>query len=257
MRSKYVSIERRSEIFNYPNPKMSSVTLSSTCAQYSSLILVITQLSILAMNIAAYHLHWQKRVFDLVLSIFLLISLFPLFVFVSIAVALSSGLPIFFTQNRTGFQKKTFKIIKFRTMRNDAQETKKSLVKKNEAPWPMFKMDHDPRFTTIGRFLSHTGIDELPQLVNVLMGKMSITGPRPLPIEEARKLPSSWNFRYKTRPGIVSHWALSKDRYKSLEDWRKLEKKELINGSLKADIQLILRSVFFILKSNMRFFIRK
>lgn len=205
------------------------------------------------MHIASYHLSWQKRAFDLVVSISLLIALLPLFIAVTLAILFSSGLPIFFYQKRTGHQRKPFFIMKFRTMRKDADEIKKKLLKNNEAPWPMFKMENDPRFTKIGKFLSHTGIDELPQLINVIRGEMSITGPRPLPVEEAQKLPSSWNFRYKTKPGIISHWALAKDRYKSLEDWRKLEKKELINGSLRADLYLMFQSVWFVVRSNLLF----
>lgn len=209
------------------------------------------------MHIASYHQSWQKRAFDFVVSILLLLLLLPLFAVVAMAILVTSGLPIFFYQKRTGYQRKPFQIMKFRTMKKDADMIKKNLLKKNEAPWPMFKMEDDPRFTRIGKFLSHTGIDELPQLINVLRGEMSITGPRPLPVEEAQKLPSSWNFRYKTKPGIISHWALAKDRYKSLEDWRKLEKRELINGSLAADFYLMLQSVWFVVRSNLRFLAKK
>lgn len=138
-------------------------------------------------------------------------------------------------------------MLKFRTMHIDAEDRKTKLAHLNEAPWPMFKMRNDPRFTRIGRYLSHLGLDELPQFFHVLTGKMSFIGPRPLPLSEAQQLPRNWNFRYKVKPGILSEWALSPDRYASLNHWRQLEIETLKKGSLLNDMKMILRSIVFML----------
>ncbi len=129
-------------------------------------------------------------------------------------------------------------------MRTTAEHEKARLQHKNEAPFPMFKMKNDPRFTKIGKVLSFTGLDELPQLFNIFRGEMSLVGPRPLPVSEANKLNRDWQFRYKMRPGIFSHWALAPHRYSSLESWRRLEKEQLMYGSLWGEITLIVRTIF-------------
>lgn len=170
---------------------------------------------------------------------------------------MTTGSPILFWQKRLGLHKQPFNMLKFRTMHLDAEDRKTKLAHLNEAPWPMFKMRNDPRFTRIGRYLSHLGIDELPQFFHVLTGKMSFIGPRPLPLSEAQQLPRNWNFRYKVKPGILSEWALSPDRYLSLNHWRKLEIETLKKGSLINDIKMILRSCVFMLGVPRSFFFGK
>jgi lipopolysaccharide/colanic/teichoic acid biosynthesis glycosyltransferase len=173
--------------------------------------------------------------------------LLPFFFLVSIAVLLTSGWPIFFFQKRTGLGKKPFVMIKFRTMVKDAKLKKKPLFKLNEAPWPMFKLRNDPRYTKVGKFLSQAGFDEIPQLFNILLGHMSFVGPRPLPIEEASKLPSSWNFRYLVRPGMTSRWVVSSNRYSSLAGWQKLEKNDLFTSSIIKDLKILFSTFRFVL----------
>ena len=107
-------------------------------------------------------------------------------------------------------------------MKNEADLHKKNLSKLNEAPFPMFKIAKDPRYVGIGRLLSRSGLDELPQLINILRGEMSFIGPRPLPLAEAAELSTAWNFRYRVRPGILSEWAVSEKRHTSLAHWRNL-----------------------------------
>jgi lipopolysaccharide/colanic/teichoic acid biosynthesis glycosyltransferase len=199
-------------------------------------------------GISPYYSSWQKRIFDCYVALLGLILLWPLFLLVSAAVFLSSGWPIFFFQKRMGIQKKHFLLIKFRTMLPNAEKKRSSLLKKNEAPWPMFKLQRDPRYTKIGKFLSRTGIDELPQLINILKGEMSVVGPRPLPIYEAEKLPTSWNFRYQVKPGIISEWVVSSSRYVSLAAWKKLELKTLQQGSWEYDFDLMLRTAAYLLR---------
>jgi lipopolysaccharide/colanic/teichoic acid biosynthesis glycosyltransferase len=145
-----------------------------------------------------------------------------------------------------GKDKKTFLLWKFRSMHVGAERKKARLQKLNQAPWPMFKVYNDPRYTKIGKFLSMTGVDELPQLWNILKGDMSIVGPRPLPVPEATQLGSEWNFRYQVRPGIISEWAVHPQRYKSLTKWRELEKQTLKNGGWQYDVQLLLKTITYI-----------
>lgn len=104
----------------------------------------------------------------------------------------------------------------------------------------MFKAADDPRFVGIGRFLSHTGLDELPQLWHIIKGDMSLVGPRPLPVYEANKLDSSWDFRYRVRPGVFSQWSGSEEKYNSLEKWKSLEKATFKKGSIWTDLYLII-----------------
>ena len=209
------------------------------------------------MHSASYHFSWQKRAFDVLISLALIVTLFPVFCGIMLCILATSGYPVLFWQERLGHQKKPFKMLKFRTMQLDAEQAKAKLAKHNEAPWPMFKMRNDPRFTKFGWFLSRTGLDEIPQFFHVLTGKMSLIGPRPLPTKEANKLPSSWNFRYRVKPGILSEWAVAHDRYASLERWRALERKTIKSGSLKNDALLIIRAFSFLYKGNFLSFIHK
>ena len=181
---------------------------------------------------------------------------------------------IIFTQERTGLNGKTFLLYKFRTMVRNAESIKnhnlKKYKKENQAPWPMFKNYNDPRFIKktlilpfgikteikIGRWLSKTGLDELPQLINIIKGDMKIVGPRPLPIKEAEEIkridPKWWQWRHQIKPGIFSHWTLDKNRYKSLEHWKKLEKK-----TLKANEKEKIKVVLFVIKEQIKTLFKK
>ncbi len=191
------------------------------------------------------------------MSLVLVTALLPVFCTVVLLVLAFSGQPILFWQERMGHGKKPFKMLKFRTMRHDAEKEKKKLLKYNEAPQPMFKMRNDPRFTKVGRFLSRTGLDELPQFFHVLTGKMSFIGPRPLPIKEAQKLPKDWDFRYNIKPGIISHWAVATDRYTSLKRWRELDQQTVDTGSLRSDMKLIGQCFYFLLPSKIKALLKK
>lgn len=199
------------------------------------------------MKISKYYNSSQKRAFDLSLALALLIVCSPLLLITYVLILYYDGPPVFYTQKRLGKNKNPFMIYKFRTMKPNAEKLLKKFLNQNEAPYPMFKIADDPRFTTIGKRLSHTGIDEIPQLINIIKGEMSFIGPRPLPINQAKKLSKSWDFRYETRPGILSKWALSEQRYKSLRDWKQIEKRDLANASIASDLHLIfvaIKSVF-------------
>jgi lipopolysaccharide/colanic/teichoic acid biosynthesis glycosyltransferase len=191
-----------------------------------------------------YYFSVEKRLFDISLSLILIILSFPLLATISLLIFLTIGEPIIFKQKRVGKNKKVFTIYKFRTMVRNAQQLKSKYKKQNQAPEPMFKIYNDPRFIGIGQFLSKSGLDELPQLFNILKAEMSFVGPRPLPITESKNLNKNWNFRYQVKPGIFSKWALSNDKHQSLTKWRDLEVTTLKKGSLKTDIQMISRIIF-------------
>jgi len=199
-------------------------------------------------TIHPYYHSWQKRFFDLCLSTILLLALSPLFAVLSMVLWVTLGWPVVFVQTRQGKNQQPFRLFKFRTMITTADRWKPVLRKANEAPEPMFKMRSDPRFVGIGRWLSRTGLDELPQFVNIWRGEMSFVGPRPLPVEETRLLPQSWDFRYQVLPGLVSEWVLSEKKYWSLAQWKKAETASLIAGHITQDISLLVRAGLAVLR---------
>lgn len=191
-----------------------------------------------------YYHSWLKRFFDVSLSLLLLISLSPLLLLLSLLVLFTAGWPIFYQQKRFGKDKGVFKIIKFRTMYVGAEKNQWRYQEKNVAPVPMYKNWNDPRFVGFGRFLAKSGLDELPQLINILWGQMSFIGPRPLPVYEAKKLNKTWNFRYQVKPGIFSEWSSSlEERHQSLNEWKELEKTTLKQGGLLYEFKLILSTL--------------
>lgn len=176
------------------------------------------------------------------LVLFLIILLSPLFLFLSLLVLVFSGWPIFFVQKRTGKNGKVFKMYKFRTMRKGSEKERKRYLNLNEADEPVFKIRNDPRFTKAGKFLSHTGLDELPQLLNVLKGEMAIVGPRPLPVDEEKKI----DFKYKKArrsvlPGIISSWVLSGYHLMSFDNWMRLDLEYIRKKSFWNDVLLLFR----------------
>lgn len=197
-----------------------------------------------------YHYSAIKRFFDVLMSVIGLVVALPLFLGISLGILLTSGTPIIFKQKRLGYKKKPFTLYKFRTMYNGAEFDEQKHAKKNQAPEPMFKIFVDPRFVGIGAFLSKTGLDELPQLLNVCIGNMSLVGPRPLPVEQAKKLGSKWQFRFLVKPGIFSEWTVSKHRHRSEKDWIDLDKKTVQTGSILNDIFMISTTIFQLFKNR-------
>lgn len=198
-------------------------------------------------EIAPYNNSPLKRVFDFFISFLGLIIIFPIFLSVSILVLVFSGTPIFFIQKRTGKNGKPFSIIKFRTMQNGA-ENKRYLYKKiNEADGPVFKIHNDPRFTSIGKILSQLSLDELPQLLNVIYGDMSLVGPRPLPVYEASKLTKNQKIRELIKPGITSLWVIKGSHKLSFKRWMSLDKKYVQDASISLDCQILLQTFKIIL----------
>lgn len=193
----------------------------------------------MARNLHPYYLSSQKRAFDVALSAILLLLLSPFLLLISLAVYVTVGRPVLFRQQRTGFMKRSFTMFKFRTMKPGAEIQRQKYEHMNQAPYPMFKIFEDPRFVGVGKWLSQSGFDELPQLLNIFRGEMSFIGPRPLPVNEAKQLGADWDFRYAVKPGIFSYWTLSKNRHKSLTIWKKLEQQTLKEGGLGFELGVI------------------
>ena len=187
--------------------------------------------------------------------IFLLIffvGTFPFQILIGVSIALSSGFPIFFLQKRMGKDGKPFVMYKFRTMKVGAENLQKQLQKRNEADGPVFKIHNDPRFTSIGRFLGHTGLDELPQLWNILRGEMALIGPRPLPIDEANKLTRWQKKRHSIKPGIISPWILDGYHSKSFSAWMKSDILYIQKKSIWYDIELCVKMIPYIFRLIIR-----
>lgn len=182
------------------------------------------------------------------LFLFLLIlASSPLLIVISILNLLLSGSPVFFRQLRTGMSGKPFVLYKFRTMVVGAEKMQHKYLHLNEATSPAFKIHADPRFTPFGKFLSHTGLDELPQLLNVLKGDMSIFGPRPLPVFEAQKLTADQKRRHIIKPGIISPWIIEGYHKNTFASWMASDLAYIKNKSLWYDITLLFKAINFVI----------
>ncbi len=184
-----------------------------------------------------------KRAFDVLAAAAALLVLLPLFFVIAALIKVTEGGPIFFVQRRVGLRGQTFRMLKFRSMVIHAERLRPRLEVRNESNGPVFKMRLDPRVTRVGRFIRRYSLDELPQLINVLVGDMSIVGPRPsLPSEVASYEP--WQYRrFAVRPGLTCHWQVCPRRYQvSFEQWMRLDLKYVEEWSLRIDLDLILRT---------------
>jgi exopolysaccharide biosynthesis polyprenyl glycosylphosphotransferase len=186
-----------------------------------------------------------KRLTDLFASSILLVISAPLLALTAIAIKLDSAGPIFFIQERVGFNKRRFRMIKFRTMALDAEARMKELEHLNEKQGtPIFKIKNDPRITRLGRWLRKTSIDELPQLINVLLGDMSIVGPRPLSVRDATRMEEAWQKRrFSVKPGLTCLWQVSGRSNLSFEQWMQLDLDYIDQWSLKLDASILLRTI--------------
>jgi len=185
-----------------------------------------------------------KRMFDVTVSLVLLILLAPLFVFVAVVLKLSSAGPVFFVQERVGLNKRPFRLLKFRTMVQDAERLQPALEGRNEATGPVFKIRNDPRITRVGAWLRRTSIDELPQLINVFVGDMSLVGPRPLPVRDYRGFDADWHRRrVSVRPGITCLWQVGGRSAVPFERWMELDMLYIDTWSLWLDFKVLVRTL--------------
>jgi exopolysaccharide biosynthesis polyprenyl glycosylphosphotransferase len=185
----------------------------------------------------------MKRLFDIVISGTALWLLLPLLLVVIALIKLTSRGPVFFRQVRVGLHGREFAMLKFRSMVVNAEALKETLAKANEQTGPVFKMRNDPRVTSIGRFIRKYSIDELPQLVNVLRGDMSIVGPRPPVPKEVAQYDAWQRRRLSVRPGLTCIWQVSGRNQISFEDWMYLDMQYIDHWSLARDFNLIFRTV--------------
>jgi exopolysaccharide biosynthesis polyprenyl glycosylphosphotransferase len=186
-----------------------------------------------------------KRTLDIAVSGILLALLSPLLLLIAIAIEADSRGPVLFRQIRAGRNGKIFKVTKFRTMHRDAEERKKNYEDANEADdGVMFKIKDDPRITRVGGFLRRTSLDELPQLINVLTGKMSLVGPRPLILEEAEEAAQSWHARrLDLRPGITGLWQISGRSDLPFQEMVRFDYEYVSGWSLARDIEILLATI--------------
>ena len=185
-----------------------------------------------------------KRLIDVVFSTIGLIVLSPIMLIVAVAIKLEDikG-PILFSQERVGYLGKTFKMYKFRSMYVDAEQRLQELQHLNEQTGPVFKIKDDPRITKVGKFIRKTSLDELPQLVNVLRGEMSIVGPRPALPREVKQYNAYQKQRLLVKPGITCIWQVSGRNNIGFDEWVELDLEYIKNQSLGLDIKLILQTI--------------
>jgi exopolysaccharide biosynthesis polyprenyl glycosylphosphotransferase len=194
-----------------------------------------------------------KRLFDICASALVLLLVSPLLLFTAILIKISSKGPILFAQERVGLNKRTFKMYKFRTMVVNAEQLQQELEHMNEAKGGHFKIRKDPRITPIGRILRKLSIDELPQLLNVLKGDMSLVGPRPLPLRDYSGMKQEWpRRRFGVRPGVTCLWQVEgrADPSISFEQWMELDMKYVDSWSLWLDFVILLRTVPAVFKGS-------
>jgi lipopolysaccharide/colanic/teichoic acid biosynthesis glycosyltransferase len=183
-----------------------------------------------------------KRLLDLGGASLGLLFALPFIAIAALIIRWTSPGPAFFAQERIGFLGQRFLIYKLRTMVANAEQLKSELLEQNERDGPAFKMRNDPRITRFGRFLRSTGLDELPQLWNVLIGDMSLVGPRPLPVEEAEQCVSWQRARMDTKPGLTCYWQLAKTRKISFTEWMRLDMRYARARNFWLDTRLIINT---------------
>lgn len=181
-----------------------------------------------------------KRVLDVVLSVLALVVLFLPLSVVSLMIIIDDPGNPFYRQTRIGRYGKPFTIYKFRSMKKNADELKVDLYEHSDGNGANFKMDNDPRVTRLGRFLRRSSIDELPQLINIIKGDMSIIGPRPFIPEEQARLPDD---RLSVLPGLSCYWQIGGKNSLSKEEQIALDRKYIEERSLRADIVICLKTV--------------
>jgi lipopolysaccharide/colanic/teichoic acid biosynthesis glycosyltransferase len=183
---------------------------------------------------------FAKRALDILGAVVLLVALSPVLLVVLIVLAATTNGRPLFAQTRVGYRGRHFRMWKFRTMRLDAEKIKHTVT--NEASGPVFKNRRDPRITRLGRFLRKTSLDETPQLFNILLGHMSLVGPRPLVVPEVAKFEAWQRRRFAVKPGLTCLWQVSGRSEIGFADWVRMDLWYVRNQSLWTDLKLIVRT---------------
>jgi exopolysaccharide biosynthesis polyprenyl glycosylphosphotransferase len=196
---------------------------------------------------------YMKDIMDYSMAIIMSILLLPVFTIISVAIKLESEGPVFFKQERVGLRGRKFFIYKFRTMVNKAEQLRTQIAERNEMDGPVFKIKDDPRITRIGKFLRKTGLDELPQIFNIIHGDMSFIGPRP-PIQEEVEQYERWQLRrLSMKPGITCIWQTMPNRNEIFfNNWMRLDLQYIDSWSLKLDFILFIKTFRTIIRGSGR-----
>lgn len=192
-----------------------------------------------------------KRALDLVLASVAVLLLSPILLLTALAILITMGRPVLFVQERVGRNGAIFRMLKFRSMVTTAEQEKELLWEQNEAPGPAFKIRVDPRATPVGRVLRALYLDELPQLFHVLSGRMSLVGPRPLPVNEQAQVYGWHRRRLEMQPGITGTWQISDRDALNFDDWMQLDVDYVEHWSLMLDLRVLLRTVGVVLAGGL------
>ncbi len=186
-----------------------------------------------------------KNIIDRVGGLLIILATSPLWLLAFIGIKLQSPGPVFFTQNRSGKNGEPFKMWKFRSMGTDAEARRAELEAQNQMSGPVFKVERDPRIFPFGQFIRKTSIDELPQLINVVLGDMSLVGPRPLPVYEIEKIEeAAQRRRLSVKPGLTCLWQIGgRNKITDFQEWVELDLKYIDNWSLWLDIVILVKTV--------------
>jgi len=194
---------------------------------------------------------FAKRTLDVACTSAALVLLTPLFLVIAIAVKLESRGTVFFGQERVGLGRRKFRMWKFRSMVTDAEAQLPALEKLNEVQGAAFKIRNDPRVTRVGRVLRKLSLDELPQFFNVLIGDMSLVGPRPLPLRDVERIPNGWQMRrFSMKPGITCLWQVNGRHEIDFDHWMELDLQYIDTWSLGLDLEIALKTIPAVLRST-------
>lgn len=188
-----------------------------------------------------------KRVLDLSVAAFVLLVTLPIWLIIVLAIKLDSPGPAIFQQERVGLRGRRFRFYKFRSMTNGADRLKSGLRHLSEVDGPVFKVRVDPRVTRVGRILRRTSLDELPQLLNVLKGEMSLVGPRPPVPEEVAQYRPSDTVRLAVKPGLTCWWQVRGRSQLDFDTWMAYDREYVYGLSLPVDLLILVRTVWAVL----------
>jgi exopolysaccharide biosynthesis polyprenyl glycosylphosphotransferase len=192
-----------------------------------------------------------KRLMDLILVLSVMPVVLPVMALISLAIKLDDGGPIFFVQERVGLRKRLFPMLKFRSMVMDAEARIKEIEHLNEAEGPNFKIANDPRITRVGKFIRKTSLDELPQLLNVIRGQMSLVGPRPMSQRDVELFDKGiQRKRFSVKPGLTCIWQISGRSNLSFEKWLELDLKYIDEWNLLVDLKILFKTIPVVLKGS-------
>ena len=192
-----------------------------------------------------------KRLFDIFASLIGIVILIPLTLIIGLAIKLEDRGPIFFAQERVTKNGKLFKLYKFRSMVTNAEEIRETMDDENEMEGPVFKVKNDKRITKVGHFIRKTGIDEVPQFVNIFLGDMSLVGPRPALPREVAEYDEKAKRRLEVKAGITCIWQIHPNRNSiTFDDWMAMDTEYVDNASILLDLKIIFKTIGAVFKAD-------